>query len=236
MFMRRLRQLAGSVLDFMYPPVCPICRESMEAYAPLCAVCDKAIRNQIDFRQHDSRDFYHLTDPFFLDAALTFWEYSLEIETCIHLVKYRSRIKLGRYFVRALSDLLTNTRISADCIIPVPLHASRFRERGFNQSAVYAEAISRITGIEWHAGWLKRSRYTKTQTRLSAEERQDNVRDAFTVRRSDRIEGRSLLLVDDVITSGATINSCARACKAAGAQSVTGLGLARPRLLLHNKM
>ncbi|MBN2102617.1 ComF family protein [bacterium] len=226
-----LHQLIDPVLDFIYPPVCPVCGEMMETYVPVCHGCQLLMKNQINIRHHQSGDFNHLDGPFFLNDVITFWQYSPKIETCIHLVKYQSRKKLGDFIVRMLNESIQSLHLPyPDTIMPVPLHPRRFRERGYNQSQIYAGAISRITGIELNNRLLKRIRYTQTQTRLSAEARQANVRDAFTIKRFSHMQNRAVWLIDDVITSGATINSCAKACRDAGASSVIGIGLSRPQL------
>ncbi len=114
-----------------------------------------------------------------------------------------------------------------DFILPVPLHPRKERERGFNQSALLAAGLGRRTGIRLAGKGLIRDRYTGTQTRLSRKERQKNVRGAFRVLSVDRFRGRSLLLIDDVYTTGATVNECAKVLVKAGAKNVDVLTLAR---------
>ena len=197
----------------------------------MCDHCRSLIQNQIKIKTHHPQDFHHLDGAFLLDRVITFWEYTREMETCVHLVKYQSRKKLGGFIAQFLNESIQNLCFPLpDYIIPVPLHPRRFRERGFNQSVIYAKVISRMTGAALNLRWLRRFRYTQTQTCLSAEERQFNVRDAFFVKNPVRLEDKRIWLVDDVITSGATVNSCARALREAGACSVIGMGLSRPQL------
>lgn len=114
-----------------------------------------------------------------------------------------------------------------DRVVPVPLHPRKTRERGFDQAAVLAAGLSRKTGIPLDRRSLVRIRYTGTQTRLNREARRENIREAFRVTGADRVRGASLLLVDDVYTTGATVNECAATLMKAGANNVDVLTLAR---------
>ena len=96
-----------------------------------------------------------------------------------------------------------------DCLIPVPLHAKREKERGYNQSLMICQGIHEVTGIPIGEKYLVREVYTETQTHKSAEERFKNVQDIFEVRYADELKGKHVLLVDDVLTTGATLESCA---------------------------
>jgi len=114
-----------------------------------------------------------------------------------------------------------------DRIIPVPLHPKRLRWRGFNQALILAREVGRLWRLPVDPFILRRSRETPPQTELSEEERTKNVRGAFAVDPRKSVEGESLLLVDDVYTSGATVNECSRALQRAGAKEVHVLTLAR---------
>jgi ComF family protein len=117
----------------------------------------------------------------------------------------------------------------ADVIVPVPLHYARLASRGFNQSAWLAEALSQWTGVPVSIDALKRTRRTPTQGGLSARARRRNVAGAFELRpsRAGHVEGKRVLLIDDVLTTGATLSACTRALKRAGARHVDVLVLAR---------
>jgi ComF family protein len=114
-----------------------------------------------------------------------------------------------------------------DLIMPVPLHPSRLRWRGFNQAALLGNAVARRLGRPLDAGSLVRVRETDPQTGKNMRERRQNIRDAFAIRRPARIANRRVLLVDDVMTTGATVDECARTLLAAGARRVDVLTLAR---------
>jgi ComF family protein len=105
-------------------------------------------------------------------------------------------------------------------LIPVPLHKTRVRERGYNQSELLCKVIAAETGIGYDANILQRIRYTKSQTKLDEATRSVNVKNAFKVSQRDRISKKTILLIDDVITTGATINACAKELIRNGAKEV----------------
>jgi competence protein ComFC len=227
-----LSEWYGSFLDFIYPPQCPICQKRLERYKPICCVCLASVMKQCLITHHSRENFHHLEDTFYLQDVVTFWSYTEIVEKLIHLVKYESRQKLGRIIGGIASQCLERELplLMADLVVPVPLHRYRQRERGFNQSKIYASQISERTGIQMLDRGIRRHRNTRTQTLLSVSERQNNVRNAFHVTNPELLMDQTILLVDDVITSGATINNCAKACMEAGAKSVIGVGMVRPAL------
>jgi ComF family protein len=117
-------------------------------------------------------------------------------------------------------------RSPAQALVPVPLHSARQREREFNQAEILARLLSKRSGIPL-ALCLQRTRYTTTQTRLDRHERMENLRGAFRVRHTPSVTGRHLILIDDVFTTGSTVEECARVLRAAGAASVRVLTVAR---------
>lgn len=134
---------------------------------------------------------------------------------------------------RPLGDLMAEAGSTAvpvskiDCLVPVPLHPSREAERGFNQARLLARRVSRRWGVRVEAKALRRQRSTLSQTDLDAEERRENVKGAFALRRPAVIAERHVLLIDDVFTTGATVSECARVLLAGGAAAVGVLTIAR---------
>jgi len=150
------------------------------------------------------------------------------LRQAIHHLKYKRRRELAPILGQMLFDYWNATRLPADLVIPVPLHASRLKERGFNQAGLLAHALSgpaRLTLDETH---LIRCRPTPPQVGLGAQERQTNVKDAFAWM-GNELTGVRVLLIDDVCTTGATLQASAQALRQAGAASVWALTLARPR-------
>ncbi|MGA2878279.1 MAG: ComF family protein [Bryobacteraceae bacterium] len=169
------------------------------------------------------------------DAAYSFGFYEDELRKLIHLFKY-GRVQtlsgpLGRLLVRALPR-----EQSFDVIVPMPLHWRKRWQRGFNQ----AELLAREVGGRTHtpvANALRRVRNTASQAGLTSAKRRENVSGSFRARKRAALDGRSVLLIDDVMTTGATAASCARALKRGGARQVTLLTLARAdRRLMMNPL
>jgi ComF family protein len=126
-----------------------------------------------------------------------------------------------------LADYLASNPLPGEILVPVPLHRKRLRERGYNQSRLLAQELAKLTGLPLADDCLIRKRHTPPQARTTTvDERQSNVADAFSCL-NRRLEDRQVLLIDDVSTSGSTLDACARALKEAGASSVWGLVLAR---------
>jgi ComF family protein len=147
-------------------------------------------------------------------------------------LKYKNDIGLCEPLGQHLVQLLQEQAWPVDCIIPVPLNSHRRRERGYNQSALLAFFLTLQTGLPSIPSALQRIRNTRSQVGLTAEERHQNLDGAFSAR-ADRISGRTVLLLDDVMTTGATLRNAARALLMAGASQVYALTLARALLEEH---
>lgn len=141
-------------------------------------------------------------------------EYNEELAHAIHSFKYYNKPYMARNFAKLMARGLI---FEADILMPVPLSKKRLKERGYNQSALLAAELFKITHIPVDNNALTRVRYTPPQAQLSLEERTKNVKGAFTAK---HVEGQNIILVDDVITSGSTLASCANALRTAGAQKI----------------
>lgn len=239
----RFASLATALFDFLLPPVCPACgrRLIQEEYGlcadclervevpsrPLCSFCGRPRpKNQKDGRC-DSCKF--LPDDGF-DAARAAFLYAGPIIDVIHHMKYHRCEELseclGRWMFRFWRENWPETA-EVDAIVPVPLHPWRLWHRGFNQSESLARVVARFGEIDVAARCLRRVRRTRSQTRMTPRQRFRNVADAFQVSYAPAVEGRRILLVDDVMTTGATLSAAAKALHAAGAETVWGLTVAR---------
>lgn len=209
--------------------MCPACLSEPQPFAAeyFCVSCRTPFQNRFPL-DADGRCALCRSGRRSFDAAYCFGAYEGALRELIHLFKY-GRIKP---LVKPLSDYLVaalprDQRF--DAIVPLPLHWRRQLERGFNQSDLLARTLSRRSGIPLvHA--VRRRRATRVQAGLSNARRRENVAGAFVLRRRARVSGLRILLVDDVMTTGATASACAKALKQAGAQTVALLALARVNL------
>ncbi|MDH4229035.1 MAG: ComF family protein [Nitrospirota bacterium] len=146
----------------------------------------------------------------------------------VRLLKYREKTALAGHLVRRIDLAAVPSGFwDVDLIVPVPLHASRLRQRGFNQSARVAAALAARLGVPLAVEALWRTVDTPSQVGMRRRQRLRNVARAFSVPEAERVEGKNILLVDDVITTGATLNACARALRRAGAIRVHAWAVAR---------
>jgi ComF family protein len=226
-FATQLRSSFSDLLDLMYPPRCGGCGETGSGW--WCNACDQRLT-----RYDAAASLHHLpltlasgqpAPPLTLpviSAAL----FAPPLREAIHAFKYEGTPQLAAAFGQHMASAWHESGLAADAIVSVPLHPSRQRERGFNQSERLARQVAGLAGLALIEEGLKRTRRTEQQAHLSASERKANVAGAFTAR-PDRTQGLSILVVDDVLTTGATLAECAAALYAAGARQVIALTLAR---------
>jgi ComF family protein len=237
-----LKGLGRQVLDLVYPPLCIACREHVSEPDSLCPECWRTLHFldgpvcaacglpfEIDPGGEPLCAGCHAYPPSF-DKARAVLRYDDASRKPILALKNMDRLDLapafGRWLERAGRELLAQS----DLIAPVPLHRFRLWKRRYNQSAELARALSRLGGLPVDPFALRRVRSTPSQGLMpSASARRRNVRGAFTVPDKYRsaVDGKRVLLVDDVLTTGATANACAKTLKRAGAQQVCVLALAR---------
>jgi len=236
--------LAGAILDLLLPPRCPACGEATGEDRALCPRC----WGRLTFLVPPWCRICGL--PFELDAgtvgsgaicggcaarrpsferlrsALAYDEASRGM---ILALKHGDRTDTAPALARLLERLVRMEALEADLIVPVPLHRWRLWRRRFNQSALVAGALGRTLGLPVATDALIRWRATPSQKGLGAAARRRNVGGAFAVspRHGERLQGARVLLVDDVVTTGATLAACANALRRAGARSTTALALAR---------
>jgi ComF family protein len=228
------------LLAAVFSASCPACSALLEhpTYGPLCDACWAALPGhagplcRCGFPLPAGADGLcgrcrRGLSPFDAGASLGPFEGGLRV--LIHELKFRGRRRVAERLAEAL---LRQPRVAellapGTLLVPVPLHPRRARERGFNQSELLAVALARRLRIDLAAEALVRRTNTCPQTGLSAAQRRRNVRGAFFVRRRARIDGRQIVLIDDVVTTGATAHECARVLRAAGASEVRLLTVAR---------
>lgn len=154
--------------------------------------------------------------------------YQGSLRTCIHALKYDGITRLAEPLGILLAQLYLSYHVGADILIPVPLHPERYKQRGYNHAELLARVCSEQIGVPIAPQLLVRTRATLAQVGLTAQERQQNMLNAFRVPTTQAIYQRKVIIVDDVCTTGATLEACATSLLRAGAASVFGLVLARP--------
>ena len=231
-FWRSAHSVRQTLLDLLFPPRCVVCRSADVDW--FCSACRSKIdRISPPLCVHCGRPLdrqecpYCQTTPLQIDGirAIAFFEGNLR--KAIHAFKYNHRPELARVLGSLASEYISAHPLPADVITAVPLHTIREHSRGYNQSLLLARVLGAKTNLPVWENVLTRVRATQSQIRLNAVERIANVQDAFA---SDtRVAGRQILLIDDVCTTGATMDACCVALKQRGAKSVWGLALARGR-------
>lgn len=157
------------------------------------------------------------------DESYVLFKYNDSSKSIIHKLKYNDKPHIAKYLSKLIANNLdANIKDRYDFIIPVPLHPKRLRKRFFNQSALIAQHLGEATGICFRANLLEKKRYDVPQMTLSKEMRLKNVKGSFKVNDDfkDKIKGKNIVLVDDVYTTGATLNECCKVLKKAGCENV----------------
>jgi ComF family protein len=228
----QLVKLGGLALDLLFPQrcigcgkegsfLCSACQNSLpRVMPPLCPLCGRPQPSGI------------------LCPGCVGWQASIDgirspfrfegtVRQAVYSLKYRNLRALAAPLARLMSDYLAENPVPGDVLVPVPLHRKRLRERGYNQSALLAKQLGRLTGLPVEENCLVRRIHNLPQARTAnVEQRRANVVGAFTCR-DEGLKGRRVVLIDDVSTSGATLDACAAELKETGAESVWGLTLAR---------
>jgi len=235
-------RFAADTCDLLFPPhcpgcggrldpdvdgaLCPACRRDLPSPGePLCPGCGIAAAAAAVSFCRSCRGRYALDAVFF--AA----PYAGTAKELVHRFKYRADFVAGRFLAHLLATRIeTALPGGVDLLVPVPLHRRRLVGRGFNQAALLARDIARQLGLPVAVAALRRASNTRTLAGLHPEERSRELRDAFTVRRPGQVAALRILLVDDVLTTGATAECCCRALKDAGAAWV-GVAVAARVLL-----
>lgn len=242
-FGARFKEFFDNLLSVVYPLNCFICgkRINQNGYSPLCAACFGRIKK--------------LTPPFCIGCGVSLvseltpsnicaecrgrhhsferaWSssnYEGVMRSCIHYLKYGKHISLASLLGRVLTDFARKymSMERFDCIIPVPLHSTKLREREFNQAQLLAQCLSDNFNKKLLLRTLLRIKYTIPQSELTPKERKENVKGVFAIRNPLLIKGKNILIVDDVFTTGATLEECALLLKRNGASSIETLTLAR---------
>ncbi|HYD49464.1 MAG TPA: ComF family protein [Terriglobales bacterium] len=232
----------GQLLSLLYPPTCfgcgsdaedgfcPACRARIAMpKSPLCSICGQPFVTPGD-ADHLCGDCLRHRPHFGRARACAVYDAHDEgspLRSCLHAYKYQRRADLAAPLAGLMQRACPFDLDNYDLLIPVPLHLQRLRWRGFNQAVLLVKPLAQSRRATVDVFSLVRARPTVPQVELSEIERRHNVRHAFVVARPDQVRRRRVLLVDDVMTTGATVDECAKVLKRAGAAAVDVLVLAR---------
>ena len=238
-----VKSVIGAIQDCIYPPFCLLCETYCSSedeagicsdclsrvhyiHSPLCSKCGKPFGHEFE-KNHLCGDCLSIKRYFSRARAVGL--YNGTLRNAVHLLKYQLNQALATP-LGILMSCSTKKVIGAfpfQVVVPVPLHPKRLRERGFNQALSLARFVSRFhsSPLDWNN--LVRTRWTHTQVGLSIPKRKENVKGAFVVKKELHFQGKHILLVDDVYTSGSTVDECAKVLLGAGARTVQILTLAR---------
>ena len=241
--MNMLRGFFNALADIVYPKTCLVCKDELKALTCVdnlvCMQCwGKIKRNPPPFCHCCGR---HMEKPIknicpacvrkqlHFDRAFSPCVYEGVLKELIHAFKYQGKDYLGHTLTRLMTEFIEEYNLPMDLldlVIPIPLHKTRLREREFNQAQILSNHIARKFNKNVSHDSLRRLRLTKTQTELEIGERLLNVKDSFTATKNEALKGKNILLVDDVLTTGATCSEAAYALKDAGVNIVFVLTLA----------
>ena len=213
--------LLNNFLDFFLPAFCTHCKTKLNPEEILiCRECLHSIKNADKQRIESEYGRKFKPGGFVEDFTSAFiFEKDGALQSLIHALKYENKFRagifLGSQFAKERGYFLKENNIQF--IVPVPLHRLKKAERGYNQAYYISKGIGRSLDLAVRPGILKRKKYTRTQTKMNLEERKENVRDAFILKKKKSVKNKNILIIDDVITTGATTNECAKILKEGGA-------------------
>jgi len=242
-----LRQLAGGLASILFPAPCglcgeilddasriPICRSCLAVLvpwnAPLCPRCGRPFVSRVAVEGVEQPLCHGCRRGLYdFDFARSYGPYSPEMARAVVLLKYQQVTPLAGWFAGRLLPLAREhaSQLAADVVVPVPLHRDRQRERGYNQAELIARSLAKRLGLPCRPYLLVRTQPRPEKLRLTVRERWRSVRNAFDIREGTQVDKLRVLLLDDVLTTGATLDACSRALREAGAAYVAAMTVAR---------
>ncbi len=206
----QLRSVGGAFLAVFYPDYCQLCQTELNlSEKHLCLSCSYDLPYIVQSEsalQTLHKLFWGRTTIQHIYSLLDYKKGN-QVQTLLHQLKYHKRTKLGAHLGQLLGDAMPK-EVGFDAIVPVPLHPKKLRKRGFNQSEVIAKGIAAVHDLPLRNDLIKRVKHNASQTKFTKYDRWENVRSIFAVKKADELKNKHILLVDDVLTTGATIEAC----------------------------
>ena len=224
-------KIVNDIIDFLYPRVCIVSENNLPEENSNSYVLDSTLAGLERVSQVQLNELRGKVKSDFAFSLYDFAKKS-DFEKIIHHLKYSGMKDLGIFLGQHLAGYvrleIDEQKENYDCIISVPLHKTKVRERGYNQSEFLVKGLSKQLNIPYLFDSLIRHRYTKSQTKLTLVQREKNIQDAFTLNTSyiDKLKDKNIILLDDVITTGATVNECIKVLRDSGADKIFTVSLA----------
>lgn len=227
----------GMLLDLFYPRRCPVCDKAVKPFgnlvceecskkikyvkSPYCQKCGKELKDKREFFCHDCACKEHI-----YDKGMALFDYS-SVADSIYRFKYRERQEYAAYYGERMAYILGERILSLhpDALVPVPIHSSKKRARGYNQAEVLAKEVGRLLDIPVDTKLIKRVRKTEPMKNLSAQERQNNLKKAFKICHND-VKLSTIIIIDDIYTTGSTMDAMAYELRQAGVKNIYFAALA----------
>ncbi len=224
------KYLTNNLFDFILPRFCCSCKTKLPTNQDtICENCISKIQKSTPGRLQREFERKFLNKKIISDFYSPFvFEKDKELQHAIHALKYDKKFPVGIFLGKILASEIKISKPDwkFDLIIPIPLHHLKKAERGYNQSYYIAKGISKQLKVKASERVVKRIKYTESQTTMTLSERQENISNAFTIRNMNEVKGKTILLIDDVITTGATISECGKILLEAGAVKIHAASIA----------
>ena len=228
--MLSIARLGMNIQRLFYPHVCALCKAALvKSEQGLCAFCISILPRArfISFVENPVHQAFRGRVPVRQAGSFLTFRSGGVVQELLHQIKYRDNTGLaeaiGHYYA---SELLASGFVMPEILLPVPLHPAKLRQRGYNQSEVFAEGLAGRLGIKQIPNALLRRHFTETQTKKNRWDRWQNVDSVFVLKNPERFSGKTIAVVDDVVTTGATLESCISVLLKANVQSIDVLTIA----------
>ena len=230
MFFGEPKYFANNLFDFILPRFCCSCKTKLSVKQDtMCGNCLSKIQRSTSSRLKREYERKFLNNKIISEFYSPFvFEKDKELQHAIHALKYDKRFPVGIFLGKVLATeiMSSKTNWNFDLIIPIPLHQLKKAERGYNQAYYIAKGVGSKLKVRVSDRAVKRIKYTQSQTTMNLNEREENISGAFKIRNQKTVRGKNILLVDDVITTGATISECGKVLLEAGATKIYAASIA----------